>query len=80
MKARVTRIRSISKVQRNETVRAEMQTFVAALASYPDRFAANPRISFSEHLYSLMIPVQDGTPLQNPGRARVLFSCSAKES
>ena len=56
MMARVSQIRSMSKVQTNETVRAEMQTFLAALASYPDRFAANPRISFEQHRGSLMPP------------------------
>ena len=56
VKAMVSRIRSIGKVQTNETVRAEMQTFLAALASYPDRFAANPRISFEQHWGSLMMP------------------------
>jgi len=56
MKARVSGIRSIGKVQTNETVRAEMQAFLAALASYPDRFAANPRISFEQHWGSLMMP------------------------
>jgi len=57
MKARVSRIRSIGKVQTNETVRAEMQAFLAALASYPDRFAANPSISFEQHWGSLMMPL-----------------------
>jgi hypothetical protein len=67
MKARVSRIRSIGKVQTNETARAEMQAFLAALASYPDRFAANPRISFEQHWDSLMIPAQNtGTPAPNP--------------
>jgi hypothetical protein len=56
MKARVSRVRSVGKVQINETVRAEMQAFLAALASYPDRFAANPRISFEQHCGSLMPP------------------------
>jgi hypothetical protein len=39
----------------NESVRAEMQTFVKALASYPDRFAVNPRVSFDQHRISLMV-------------------------
>jgi len=42
-------------MQPNEMVRAEMQTFVLALLSYPDRFAANPRISFDQHRISLMV-------------------------
>ena len=45
-------------MQSNETVRAEMQTFLAALASYPDRFAINPRISFEQHWGSLMMPLR----------------------
>ena len=59
MKARVSRMRSIGTVQTNEMVRAEMQSFLAALASYPDRFAANPRLSFEQHWGSLMMPPHD---------------------
>ena len=61
MKAMVSGIRSMSKVQTNETVRAEMQAFSAALASYPDRFAANPRISFEQHWGSLIMPPRSGS-------------------
>ena len=54
-------------MQTNETVRAEMQTFLAALVTYPDRFAANPQISFEQHRISLMMPAQDmGAPEQSP--------------
>ncbi len=42
-------------MQANEIVRAEMQTFVLALVSYPERFAANPRVSFDQHRISLMV-------------------------
>jgi hypothetical protein len=52
-KAKASRNRNI-KMHTNESVRAEMQTFVKALASYPDRFAVNPRISFDQHRISLM--------------------------
>ena len=61
MMARVSRIRSMGKVQTNETARAEMQAFLAALASYPDRFAANPRISFEQHWGSLMMPARSAS-------------------
>lgn len=44
-----------SQMQANEIVRAEMQTFVLALVSYPERFAANPRVSFDQHRISLMV-------------------------
>lgn len=46
-------------MQTNETVRAEMQAFLAALTSYPDRFAANPLISFEQHRISLMMPAEE---------------------
>jgi hypothetical protein len=34
--------------------RVEIQRYLQALASYPDRFARDPDISFEKHLYSLM--------------------------
>lgn len=37
----------------NEQVRVEIQTFLQALNSYPDRFARNPDITFEEHCSSL---------------------------
>jgi hypothetical protein len=42
-----------------------MQTFVEALASYADRFAANPRISFEQYRDSLMLPMA-GMPAASP--------------
>jgi hypothetical protein len=41
-------------VSGNEQVRVEIQTFLAALNSYPERFAVNPGITFEEHCTSLM--------------------------
>jgi len=38
----------------NEQVRDEIQRYLQALASYPDRFAQDPDISFKKHLYSLV--------------------------
>lgn len=40
----------------NEQVRAEMQTFLLALASYADRVARDPEVTFEEHRASLMEP------------------------
>jgi hypothetical protein len=40
----------------NEQVRAEMRIFLQALASYADRAAADPKVSFEEHYVSLMPP------------------------
>jgi|HubBroStandDraft_4_1064222.scaffolds.fasta_scaffold1319516_1 hypothetical protein len=33
----------------NEQVRREIQRFLQALRSYPERFARNPRLTFEEH-------------------------------
>jgi hypothetical protein len=35
----------------NEQVRREIQSFLRALDSYPDRVATSPGISFEEHLF-----------------------------
>ena len=40
----------------NEQVLREMQAFVRALESYPDRFASDPTVTFEEHRSNL-IPV-----------------------
>ncbi|HVO82197.1 MAG TPA: hypothetical protein VMT28_15790 [Terriglobales bacterium] len=34
-------------------VQQEIETFLTALSSYPDRFARNPCLSFEQHLFSL---------------------------
>ncbi len=39
---------------RDERVRFEIQRYLQALASYPDRFARDPDISFKKHLYSVV--------------------------
>lgn len=38
----------------NEQVRVEIQTFMQALASYTDRAALDPRITFEQHYISLI--------------------------
>jgi hypothetical protein len=38
----------------NEQVRREIQSFLQALDSYPDRFARNPGITFEEHRSGLV--------------------------
>lgn len=40
----------------NEQVRAEIRTFIKALASYADRVARDPKLTFEEHRVSLMAP------------------------
>lgn len=39
-------------------VEREIETFLRALNSYPDRFAREPYLSFQQHLFSLAIAPQ----------------------
>ena len=41
----------------NDQVLVEMQTFLLALASYADRVANDPKVTFEEHRVSLMGPI-----------------------
>ena len=43
-----------SRLSGNEQVRREMQSFLRALHSYPERFAKDPGISFEEHCSELV--------------------------
>jgi hypothetical protein len=43
-----------NQVTGNDQVRIEMQSFLQALRSYPERFARNPRLSFAEHCSGLV--------------------------
>lgn len=40
----------------NEQVRLEIETFLRALASYADRVASEPEVTFEQHRVSLMRP------------------------
>ena len=40
----------------NEQVRVEIETFLMALASYADRVASDPKVTFEEHRVSLIRP------------------------
>ncbi len=42
----------------NEQVLVEMQTFLQALASYADRVANDPEITFEDYHVSLMMPLR----------------------
>jgi len=35
-------------------VQREIESFLRALSSYPDRFSRDPRLSFEQHLFSIM--------------------------
>jgi hypothetical protein len=41
----------LSDAAREREVRQEIENFLNALSSYPDRFARDPYISFEEHLF-----------------------------
>jgi hypothetical protein len=49
----------------NEHVRVEIQTFLQAVNSYPDRFARNPNITFEEHCSSLIPAAKIEPPRRN---------------
>ena len=54
----------------NDQVLVEMQTFLLALASYADRVASDPKVTFQEHHVSLMGPSRTATqPLARAARA-----------
>ena len=40
-------------MSRDAQVRSEIQTFLQALDSYPERFSREPKISFEEHRLSI---------------------------
>ena len=40
----------------NNQVQVEIQTFLQALVSYPDRVARDPKVTFEEYHVSLMSP------------------------
>jgi len=42
-----------SDAARNREVRQEIDAFLQALSSYPDRFAREPYLSFEQHLFSI---------------------------
>ncbi len=53
MTSRARRVRQVrtadQRLSGNEQVRREIQSFLHALKSYPDRFAKEPHITFEEH-------------------------------
>lgn len=59
---------AISSTNREREVQEEIETFLSALNSYPDRFARDPCLSFEQHLFSLAAskPLSN-EPRRNPG-------------
>jgi hypothetical protein len=55
MKGKVSRVQvREGEMPVDEQVRTEIQTFLRALDSYPDRFARDPGVTFEEHRNSLV--------------------------
>ena len=50
---RKKRIMYLSDASREQEVKQEIENFLHALSSYPDRFAREPRLSFHEHLFNI---------------------------
>jgi hypothetical protein len=44
----------VSDAARERSVQQEIDSFVRALSSYPDRFAREPYLSFQQHLSSIV--------------------------
>ncbi len=45
--------RGVSDAEREREVQREIDTFLRALSSYPERFAREPYLSFEQHLFSI---------------------------
>jgi hypothetical protein len=43
----------VCDAEREREVQQEIETFLKALDSYPDRFAREPHLSFEQHLFSI---------------------------
>jgi hypothetical protein len=51
----------VSGAGREGEVRREIENFLRALSSYPDRFARDPYLSFEQHLFSIASANQPAT-------------------
>jgi hypothetical protein len=47
-------IRSFADASRDQAVQREIDSFLLALNSYPERFVHNPCLSFEQYLYNIM--------------------------
>ncbi|MFZ0287095.1 MAG: hypothetical protein WAL32_17850 [Terriglobales bacterium] len=45
---------SVAEVARRREVQQEIENYLLALSSYPERFAHDPCVSFEQHLFSMM--------------------------
>ncbi len=45
---------SVAETIRRREVQQEIDNYLLALSSYPERFADDPYVSFEQHLYSMI--------------------------
>jgi hypothetical protein len=43
----------ISEIKRQRQAQEEIDNFLKAMSSYPERFAVDPSLSFEEHLFTI---------------------------
>lgn len=55
------------QVSREAEVRSEIQSFLQALASYPERFSREPRVSFEQHRESIGVSGGQHEPTSQRG-------------
>ncbi len=58
---------SVAETIRRREVQQEIENYLLALSSYPERFADDPYVSFEQHLYSMIAAgqtVQERTELR----------------
>jgi hypothetical protein len=58
----------VSDATREHEVQQEIDSFLRALSSYPDRFAREPSLSFQQHLSSIGTTVRPPRTDEDPGR------------
>lgn len=58
---------AMSSTGRQREVQREIETFLRALSSYPDRFARNPYLSFEQHFFSIAGTSQSIEPRRREG-------------
>jgi hypothetical protein len=47
-------VTGLSDAAHEQQVQQEIETFISALSSYPERFARDPYVSFEQHLFSIV--------------------------
>jgi len=56
----------VSDAEREHEVRREIDSFLRAVSSYPDRFAREPYLSFQQHLSSVVTGTQTSATEEDP--------------